>query len=71
MLGNILLLGSKVLAYNTTGISSTCLVIADSLEVIVLALLGNYKSSAIILELYNPAIKFEVIVRGKLLILLG
>ena len=44
---------------------------ADSLEVMALALLGNTKSSAIVLELYYPAIEFEAIIRGKLLMVLG
>ena len=43
----------------------------DSLEVLALALLSNYKSSAIVLELDNPAIKFKAIIRGKLLIVLS
>ena len=70
-LGNILILECKVLAYNATSGYSACFVIVDSLEVLVLALLGNSKGSAIVLELYNPAIKFKAIVRSKLLIVLG
>ena len=70
-LGNILLLGSKILACNATSAGYTCLVIADSLEVMALALLGNTKSSAIILELYYPAIEFKTIVGTKLLMVLG
>ena len=71
MLSNILVLGSKVLAYNAISSHGAYFVIVDSLEVLVLALLGNSKGGAIILELYNPAIIFKAIVRTKLLILLG
>ena len=70
-LGNILLLGSKILACNATSTGCTCLVMADSLEVMALALLGNTKSSAIVLELYYPAIEFEAMVGTKLLTVLG
>ena len=71
MLGNILILGYKVLAYNAMSGYSACFVIADSHKVLALALLSNWKSSAIVLELNNPAIEFKGIVRGQLLTVLG
>ena len=50
---------------------SACFVMVDSLEVLALALLSNYKSSAVVLELDNPAIEFEAMIRGELLMVLG
>ena len=70
-LSNILVLRAKVLACNTTSSCSACFVMADSLKVLALAFLSNRESSAIVLELYDPAIEFKGIVRGQLLVVLG
>ena len=71
MLGNILILGCEVLACNATSGCGACFVMADSLEVLALALLSNCKSSAVVLELDDPAIEFEAMIRGELLTVLG
>ena len=70
-LGNILILGCEVLACNATSGRGACFVVADSLEVLALALLGNSKGGAIVLELYDPAIEFKAMVGSKLLTVLG
>ena len=71
MFCNILLLNREFIACDSSSASYTYTIIEDGLEVVILALLGDYKSSAIVLELYNPAIEFKAIVRTKLLILLS
>ena len=71
MFCNILLLNREFIACDSSSASYTYTIIEDGLEVVILALLGDYKSSAIVLELDNPAIKFKAIIRGKLLIVLS
>ena len=68
---DILLLSREFIACDSLSASSAYTPLAHSLKVLALVLLSDYKSSAIVFELYNSAIEFKVIVKSELLMLLG